>query len=469
MGKPEKSKYIDFQNSICYNQLEQKMRVGVKIFQEVRMIIRRDRYLNKLISKKENGLVKVITGIRRCGKSFLLFYLYHEYLNSIGVADDNIIELALDEAIHARYRNPLELDSFIREQVAGKSGKCYVFIDEIQKVVEIQNPYIDDETAKIGFVDVLLGLMKIKNVDLYVTGSNSRMLSSDILTEFKDRGDEIRINPLTYSEFYSAFDGEKRYAWREYYTYGGMPLVLSKKTHEEKSKYLKDLFAKTYITDVLEHNRILNEQTVLEDLLNIVSSSVGSLTNPTKLSNTFQSVKQLSINPNTISKYLDFFIDAFIMQKAFRYDIKGKKYIDTPLKYYFTDVGLRNARLNFRQQEENHIMENIIFNELTAREYDVDIGVVEYNCQDAAGKKIRTQLEVDFIANKGSKRYYIQSALSIDSERKKAQEISSLIKISDSFKKIVVVKDDIIPGYDDNGILYMGIEQFLLEENAIDI
>lgn len=433
------------------------------------MVIKRDRYLNKLISKKENGLIKVITGIRRCGKSYLLFNLYHEYLNTIGISDDNIIELALDEIMNARYRNPMELDAFIRAQVTDKSQKYYVFIDEIQKVSQIQNPYVDDETATIGFVDVLLGLMKIKNVDLYVTGSNSRMLSSDILTEFKDRGDEIRVNPLTYSEFYAAFDGEKRYAWRQYYTYGGMPLVLSKKTHEEKSKYLKDLFEKTYLTDVLEHNRIFNEQTVLEDLLNIVSSAVGSLTNPTKLANTFQSVRQISINPNTIGKYLDFFIDAFIMCKAFRYDIKGKRYMDTPLKYYFTDIGLRNARLNFRQQEENHIMENVIFNELLVREYDVDVGVVAYHCQDENGKKVRTQLEVDFVANKGNKRYYIQSALSVDSEEKRVQEINSLLRVADSFKKILVVKDDIIPWYDDNGIFYIGIEQFLLEENAMEI
>lgn len=425
--------------------------------------------MNKLIDKKGNGLIKVITGIRRCGKSFLLFELYRDYLNSIGVSDDNIIGLALDEAINARYRNPLELDKYIREQVANKGQYYYVFIDEIQKVSEIQNPYVDDMDAKIGFVDVVLGLMKIKNVDLYVTGSNSRMLSSDIVTEFKDRGDEIRVNPLSYGEFYAAFEGEKRHAWREYYTYGGMPRVLYLKTHEEKSKYLKDLFAKTYISDVLEHNKIANEQTVLEDLLNIVSSSVGSLTNPTKLSNTFQSVKQVSVSSYTIGKYLDYFIDAFIMYKAFRYDIKGKKYIDTPLKYYFTDVGLRNARLNFRQQEENHIMENIIFNELMVREYDVDVGVVEYNFQDENGKKCRAQLEIDFVANKGSNRYYIQSALSVDDEEKRKQEINSLTRVPDSFKKIVVVKDDIIPWHDENGILYVGIEQFLLEENAVEL
>lgn len=432
------------------------------------MIIKRDRYLKKLIAKKENGLIKVITGIRRCGKSYLLFELYHAYLNSVGIPDDNIIELALDEVTNARYRNPLELDQYLRQQIIHKDRKYYIFIDEIQKVSEIQNPYVDDADAKIGFVDVLLGIMKIKNVDLYVTGSNSRMLSSDILTEFKDRGDEIRVNPLTYREYYDAFPGEKRYAWREYYTYGGMPLVLSKQTHEEKSKYLKDLFTKTYISDVIEHNRIGNEQLVLEDLLNIISSSVGSLTNPTKLSNTFRSVKQISVTPYTIGKYLDYFIDAFIMCKAFRYDIKGKKYMETPLKYYFTDVGLRNARLNFRQQEENHIMENIIFNELLVRDFDVDVGVVEYNHTNEDGKKVRTQLEIDFVANKGNKRYYIQSALTVDDEEKRRQETNSLNRVGDSFRKIVVVKDDIIPWHDEQGILYIGIERFLLDEGALD-
>lgn len=433
------------------------------------MIIQRKHYLDKLISKKENGLIKVITGICRCGKSFLLFELYHAYLNSIDIDDEHIIELALDEAINARYRNPLELNSYIRSLVSDKTQKYYVFLDEIQKVSEIQNPYVNDPEAKIGFVDVLLGIMKLKKVDLYVTGSNSHMLSSDILTEFKDRGDEIRVNPLTYREFYAAFEGEKRHAWREYYTYGGMPLILSKKSHEEKSKYLKDLFAKTYLSDVLEHNRILNEQVVLEDLLNIVSSSIGSLTNPTKLANTFQSVKQVQITANTVSRYLDYFIDAFILHKAFRYDIKGKKYIKTPLKYYFTDVGLRNARLNFCQQEENHIMENILYNELMAREFDVDVGMVEYHRRDKGGKKIRTQLEIDFVANKGSKRYYIQSALTVANEEKREQETNSLNRVEDSFKKIVVVKDDIMPWHDDRGILYIGIEEFLLDESAIDM
>lgn len=433
------------------------------------MIIKRDRYLQKLIAKKDNGLIKVVTGIRRCGKSFLLFNLYHEYLNSVGIDDVHIIELALDEAINARYRNPMELDAYIRSKVKDSSQRYYIFIDEIQMTVSIPNPYIDDKSARIGFVDVLLGLMKIRNADIYVTGSNSRMLSSDIMTEFRGRGDEIRVNPLTYGEFYSAFEGDKRHAWREYYTYGGMPLILSQKSHEEKSKYLKDLFAKTYVTDVLEHNRIANDQSVLEDLLNVVSSSVGSLTNPTKLSNTFKSVKHTQISSNTISKYLDFFIDAFIMRKAQRYDIKGKRYINSLMKYYFTDVGLRNARLNFRQQEENHIMENVIFNELAAREFDVDVGVVEYNHLDEKGKKVRTQLEVDFVANNGSRRYYIQSAFLIDSEEKRKQEINSLMRVPDSFRKIVVVRDDILPWHDDNGILYVGIEQFLLDERIMDI
>lgn len=432
-------------------------------------MIQRQFYLDKLISKKENGLIKVVTGIRRCGKSYLLFNIYKNYLMSIGVEEKYIIGLALDEAINAKYRNPLELDKYIREQIVDKDKVYYVFLDEIQKVLEIQNPYLDDPEAKIGFVDVLLGLMKIPNVDLYVTGSNSRMLSSDILTEFKDRGDEIRVHPLTYKEFYDAYPGEKRHAWREYMTYGGMPLVLSKKTHEEKSKYLKDLFRKTYITDVVERNRILNDVATLEELLNIISSSIGSLTNPTKLSNTFATVSQTAISPATISKYLDYFVDAFIISKSERYDIKGRKYIGSPLKYYFSDVGLRNARLNFRQQEENHIMENIIYNELLIREFDVDVGVVEYNTKNSEGKSVRTQLEVDFVANKGSKRYYIQSALYIPDEEKREQETKSLKRISDFFQKIVVVRDDIIPWRDESGILYIGIEQFLLDPSAMDI
>ncbi len=428
-------------------------------------MIERRKYLDKLIRKKENGLVKVITGIRRCGKSYLLFEIYHKYLNSIGVDDGHIIELALDDDVNIRYRNPLELGEYIRSLMTDKEKMYYIFLDEIQKVAEIPNPYLPESDEKIGFVDVVLGLMKIKNADIYVTGSNSKMLSSDILTEFRGRGDEIKINPLSFSEFYTAFEGDKRDAWREYFTYGGMPLVLMQHTHEDKSKYLSDLFSKIYLDDIMNRNNIGHDKSVLEDLLNIISSSVGSLTNPSKLSKTFKSIKNISVSDDTIAKYLDYFIDAFMVYKAQRYDVKGRKYIGSPMKYYFSDIGLRNARLNFRQQEENHIMENIIYNELLYREFDVDVGVVEYNYKDSEGKKIRTNLEIDFVANKGSERYYIQSALTISAEEKRQQEINSLRRVKDSFKKIVVVKDDIIPWYDENGIYYVGIEKFLLEEN----
>lgn len=428
------------------------------------MIARPD-YLNKLISKKENGLIKIITGNRRCGKSYLLFTIYHEYLVSAGIAENQIIELALDETVNAKYRNPIELDSYIRSLVSDKSKQYYVFLDEIQKVDEIQNPYVDNPNSKITFVDTVLGLMKIKNVDLYITGSNSKMLSSDILTEFRDRGDEIRVYPLSFAEFYTSFKGDKNEAWKEYYTYGGMPLAVTKKTPEEKSKYLKDLFTGTYLKDVLERHTITNSTSDLEELLNIISSSIGSLTNPLNLSNTFKTVKKRNLAPETISTYLDYFKDAFLIDSAVRYNIKGKKYISTPLKYYFVDVGLRNARLNFRQQEENHIMENIIFNELKIRGFDVDIGVIEHNTKDATGKSRRNFLEIDFVANKGSNRFYIQSALYVDTQEKREQETQSLNRIHDSFKKIVVVKNDIEPWQDDKGIQYIGIEQFLLEKD----
>lgn len=417
-----------------------------------------------MIRKKENGLVKVITGIRRCGKSYLLFEIFHNYLNSIGVDDSHIIELALDDDENIRYRNPLELGKHIREMITDKNNMYYIFLDEIQKVSEINNPYLPDGSEKVGFVDVVLGLMKIKNADIYVTGSNSKMLSSDILTEFRGRGDEIRVNPLSYSEYYCAYQGDKSDAWKEYFTYGGMPLVLMQKTHEDKSRYLNDLFNKIYIDDIMARNSIGYDKSILEDLLNIISSSVGSLTNPSKLSRTFKSVRNTSVSDETIAKYLDYFIDAFMIYKSVRYDVKGRKYIGSPLKYYFSDIGLRNARLNFRQQEENHIMENIIYNELLYREFDVDVGIVEYNHKNSENKNVRTQLEIDFVANKGNVRYYIQSALNVSSEEKRLQETNSLRRVNDSFKKIVVVKDDIIPWYDDSGIYYIGIEKFLLEE-----
>lgn len=419
--------------------------------------------MEKLISKRENGLVKVITGNRRCGKSFLLFTIYRRYLLSQGVEEKQIVELALDEVRNAQFRNPLRLDEFVRGCVADETKMHYVFLDEIQKVDEIQNPFVPNSDARIGFVDTVLGLMKIPNVDVYVTGSNSRLLSSDILTDFRDRGDEVRVYPLSYSEFYRFYSGDKSKAWREYYTYGGMPLVVSKRTPEEKSKYLKDLFAGTYIKDVLERYSITRERADLEELLNVISSSVGSLTNPLNLANAFNSLKHKKISPNTISSYLEYFKDAFLIDSALRYDIKGKRYINTPLKYYFVDVGLRNARLNFRQQEESHIMENVIFNDLKMRGFDVDVGVVEQHTKDGEGKSHRNFLEIDFVANMGSKRFYIQSVLAMDGEEKRRQETNSLNRIRDSFRKIVVVRDAIEPWQDDEGVQYIGVEQFLLD------
>ncbi|MGN0527023.1 MAG: ATP-binding protein [Acutalibacteraceae bacterium] len=433
------------------------------------MMIERKKYLDKLISKKQNGLVKVITGIRRCGKSYLLFKIYKDYLNSIGVEEECIICLALDDDENIKYRNPIELGKYIRSLTTDENKNYFVFLDEIQKVVTIQNPYIEGVEDKIGFVDVVLGLMKHENIDLYVTGSNSKMLSSDILTEFRGRGDEIRVNPLSFAEFYSAYEGDKNDAWQEYCTYGGLPLVLSKKSHEEKAKYLQTLFDAIYLSDIMERNKITNEKALLDDILNTVSSSVGSLTNANKIANTFKSERQVNVSNYTVAKYLDYFVDAFLLYKAERYDVKGRKYIGSPLKYYFSDVGLRNARLNFRQQEENHIMENIIYNELCNREFSVDVGVVEYFYKDENKKSKRTSLEIDFVANKGSTKYYIQSALTVADEEKREQEVRSLNRVGDSFRKIVVVKDDIIPWHDDNGILYIGIKQFLLEENAVDM
>ena len=432
-------------------------------------MIERKKYLDKLISRKQNGLVKVITGIRRCGKSYLLFNIYKEYLKSIGVEDECIICLALDDDENIRYRNPLELGKHIRSLTDDESKDYYVFLDEIQKVVTIQNPYIEGAEDKISFVDVVLGLMKHDNIDLYVTGSNSKMLSSDILTEFRGRGDEIRVNPLSFAEFYNAFEGDRHDAWQEYYTYGGLPLVLAKKTHEEKARYLQTLFDTIYLSDIMDRNSLVHEKNLLDDILNIISSSIGSLTNANKITNTFKSERQVNISNFTVSKYLDFLMDAFLIYKASRYDVKGRKYIGSPYKYYFSDVGLRNARLNFRQQEENHIMENIIYNELCGRDFNVDVGVVEYCYKDEEKKSKRAHLEIDFVANKGSKKYYVQSALTVADEEKREQEVRSLNRVGDSFKKIVVIKDNVIPWHDDNGILYIGIEQFLLDETAMDM
>lgn len=427
----------------------------------------RAEYLNKLLAKKDNGRIKIITGLRRSGKSVLLFNIYRDYLLADGVSEDQIITVALDVLENARYRNPIELDRYIRERMVDSQKQYYIFIDEIQFVAEIQNPYVDNADAKITFIDVVLGFMQMKNADVYVTGSNSRMLSSDILTQFRDRGDEIRVYPLSFAEFYDGYEGDKRGAWQDYYTYGGMPMTTSLQLHEEKSQYLSSLFEQTYIKDVLERNKIKNDEEVLDILLDILASGVGSLTNPSKLSNTFKSDRQIRISAETIDRYIGYFEDSFLLKKAARYDVKGRKYIGTPAKYYYTDLGLRNARLGFRQLEETHIMENIIYNDLVRRGMNVDVGVVVYNTKDSEGKKIRKQLEVDFVVNKGNKRFYIQSALSIADPDKKEQEIASLKRIPDSFSKIVVVRDYLKPWQDENGIMYIGIEQFLLDEDIL--
>lgn len=428
----------------------------------------RKQYLEKLIQKRDNGRIKVITGLRRCGKSVLLFQLYRDYLLGEGVQQDQIIGLALDILANAKYRNPVELDRYIREQAVDSNKRYYIFIDEIQFVSEIQNPYVDDPESKITFVDVVLGLMQMPNMDVYITGSNSKMLSSDILTQFRDRGDEIRVFPLSFAEFYEAYEDDKRGAWQDYYTYGGMPVVTTLNTHEEKSRYLRDLFSRTYIKDVLEWHKILNEDEVLEILLDILASGIGSLTNPNKLSNTFKSERQINVAPETIDHYIDYFLDAFLIQKAMRYDVKGRKYIKTPAKYYYSDPGLRNARLGFRQLEETHLMENVLYNDLIRRGLDVDVGVVEYNTKGQDGKSIRKQLEVDFVVNRGSDRFYIQSTLSIADPEKRKQEIASLLRILDSFRKMVVVKDYLKPWTDEHGIRYVGIEQFLLSEELLN-
>lgn len=427
----------------------------------------REQYLKEIISKKDNGRIKIITGLRRSGKSVLLFQLYREWLLGEGVKEDQIIALALDILENARYRNPLELDKYVRDHMVDPKKRYYIFIDEIQFVSEIQNPYVDNEDAKITFIDVILGFMHMDNADVYVTGSNSKMLSSDILTQFRDRGDEIRVYPLSFAEFYNEYEGDKRGAWQDYYTYGGMPLATSLESHEEKSRYLRDLFDRTYIKDVLERHEIKNDTEVLDILLDVLASGIGSLTNPSKLANTFKSERQIGIGSETIEKYIGYFEESFLIEKAVRYDVKGRKYIGTPAKYYYTDLGLRNARLGFRQLEETYIMENVLYNDLIRRGMNVDVGVVEYNTKDADGKKIRKQLEVDFVVNQGGKRFYIQSALSIADPDKKEQEIESLKRIPDSFSKMVVVRDYLKPWQDENGITYVGIEQFLLNEELL--
>ena len=414
--------------------------------------IKRDLYLNKLIERKENTMIKVITGIRRCGKSFLLFNLYYNYLLSIGVDKSRIIKVELDSDEYEDLLDAKKLGAYIREKIKD-NDTYYIFLDEVQ--------FVD------GFEKVLNGLNRLPNLDIYVTGSNSKFLSTDILTEFRGRGDEVRVYPLSFSEYVSAFDGSLDEAWNEYFTYGGMPVILSRKTDEQKSKYLNDLFEKVYFADIIDRNN-LQRNDVLEALVNMLASAVGSLTNPSKLANTFESNGFKGVSDKTISLYIHYMMEFFLINKTERYDIKGKKYISSPFKYYFTDIGLRNARLNFRQQEENHIMENIIYNELLIRGFNVDVGVVEHNMVED-GKNVRKQLEVDFVCNQSSKRYYIQSAFEIPDEAKMNQEKNSLVRIGDSFKKIIVVKDNIKPWRNDDGILIIGIKEFLLNPNSLDL
>ncbi len=410
--------------------------------------IKRDVYLNKIIEKRENGLIKIITGIRRCGKSYLLDPLFKNYLLESGVKEDHIIKLDLDERKNNKFLDPDQLDQYIRDLIKD-NDQYFLILDEIQKVED--------------FESVLNGFLHIRNLDVYVTGSNSKFLSSDIITEFRGRGDEVRIHPLSFSEFYSAFNGTKEEAWEQYIVYGGLPRILSFKNEVEKSEYLKNLFEKTYLDDIVERNNIQRVD-VLDAVVNILASSIGSLTNPNKLSNTFESSGFKNVSVNTITSYINYLQDSFLIEKATRYDVKGKKYIQTPYKFYFSDIGLRNCRLNFRQQEETHIMENIIFNELLYRGYNVDVGVVEI--REGDDKK---QVEVDFVCNQYNKRYYIQSALSLPTREKTIQEERPLMNIPDNFKKIIVVKDDIKPWISEEGISIVGLKEFLLNPNSMDL
>lgn len=416
------------------------------------MEIERNRYIKKILDRKENGLIKIITGIRRCGKSFLLFNLYKKKLIESGVKENHIIEMALDDISYLEYRDPKNLYEYIKSKILD-SNIHYVFIDEIQLL-------------ESNFAELINGLMRLGNLDIYITGSNSRFLSSDILTEFRGRGDEIRVFPLSFSELNSAYDNINN-AWNDYYTYGGLPLLLTRKSDELKAEYLISLFENIYINDIKDRNNIKTDDE-LDILIDIIASAIGSLTNPSKLSRSFKSMSQKTLSDKTIKQYLDYLEDSFMVEKAVRYDVKGKKYIDTPAKYYFEDVGLRNARLNFRQQEENHIMENIIYTELRSRGYRVDVGIIEVYETNAIGKREKKQLEIDFIANRGNKKIYIQSAYAISSMEKMQQEKRPLNKLSDSFKKVLIVKDDIKSKIDENGLVTMGIYEFLLNENSLD-
>lgn len=417
------------------------------------MEIKRDLYLNKLIRKKNNGLIKIVTGVRRCGKSYLLLNLFHNHLLEEGVDEEHIIEVALDDRSNKELRNPDNMLKFVKERIVDKET-YYIILDEVQLLEE--------------FEDVLNSFLHIRNADIYVTGSNSKFLSSDLITEFRGRGDEIRIYTLSFREFVSVYDGSLDEAWDEYFNYGGLPLILSMEAVEDKIEYLTSLFQKVYLSDIVERNKVRNKDE-LDELVDILASAIGSLTNPSKLAKTFRSVKGKAISDKTLKTYIDYLIDAFLISKAKRFDIKGKRYIGSPAKYYFEDMGLRNACLNFRQVETTHIMENIIYNELRIRGYKVDVGLVEHYSAGKDGKRQKKQLEVDFVATKGSEKYYIQSAFAMNNVERIAQEQRPLVNISDSFKKIIIVADNIKVRRNEEGITTLGLRNFLLDENSLNI
>ena len=426
-------------------------------------IIKRDQYLNRLIEKKGNGLIKVVTGIRRCGKSYLLFNLFYDYLIESGVSEEQIITIALDDDTFVQYRDPDELSKYIRAKIVNKE-QYYILIDEVQYAItkeELKNP------ENIRLYNVLNGLMRLRNVDIYVTGSNSKMLTKDVLTAFRGRGDELKVFPISFKEYYAFVGGDKSEAYEEYALYGGMPLLLSKKSDAEKMSYLRGLFTEVYFKDIIERYDIALPD-VLEELTDDLCSSIGSLTNASKIANTLQTVKNVKVSSTTISSYLNYLIESFLFSNAKRYDVKGKKYFEYPSKYYCTDVGLRNARLNFRQQEETHLMENIIYNELLCRGCSVDVGVVDI-VESRDGKKTKKQCEIDFVVNVGAKKYYIQSALNLNEPSKMATELRPLKNTNDFFKKIIISKTSQKPWTDEDGILHLGLYEFLLNENALDL
>ncbi len=428
------------------------------------MEIRRDKYLNDLVIRKGNGMIKVVTGIRRCGKTYLVFDLFVRHLIESGVPEDHIIALALDDRANVRYRDVDALYDYLMERIGNDRGVYYVLLDEIQYALTVKELRSKDEPPAL--YGVLNGLLHRRNVDVYVTGSNSKLLSTDVMTEFRGRGDEVRIHPLTFAEFMQAFDGDRQAGWAEYVMYGGLPLTLSMHTPEQKASYLTGLFEEVYLSDVIERNHLTKSQE-LESLLNVLASSIGSLTNPSKIEATFRSELHSRLDADTVKRYIGHLGEAFLVSEATRYDVKGRKYIGTPKKYYFEDMGLRNARLGFRQIEESHIMENIIYNELRARGFSVDVGVVDRRMKNN-GHDERCRYEVDFVANLGYRRYYIQSALQLDTPEKAAQEKRSLSLIEDSFRKIVVVNRVMRPYMDDDGILTMGLFDFLLNPNSLD-